>query len=131
MPDILLLERKGVVDLESRCILETSRDSIVTKVAAKGAPNVGEHEGNVLGEVFGEDGGQGGHCIVYSVGASRDSTIGEDENSSDGVDIVLDLSVKTVLVELVLLSSAGVDQAWGVEDANLGRKMVNAHSPCS
>ena len=89
--------------------METSRDSILTKVVAKGAPNIGEHEGSVFGQGLGKDGGQGGQCIVYADGAVRYGAIGEDENGGDGVDIVFDLSFNTLLVELVLLNSASVD----------------------
>jgi len=53
----------------------------------------------------------------------RDSAIGEDENRSDGVDMLLDLSCNTLLVELILLKTASVGQAWCVEDANLGKRL--------
>jgi len=51
---------------------------------------------------------------------TREGTIGEDENGSEGTDVLLDLSHNTLLVELVLLNTASVDQSRGVEDANLG-----------
>ena len=124
MLDRILLEHEGIVNLEPRSILETNQDSILTNVAANGAANIGEHESNVLGHVLGEDGGQGGQCIVYADRAARNGAIGEDENGSDGVDMVLDLRFKTLLVEFILLDSASVDQRRGVEDANLGRKML-------
>ena len=96
--------------MEPDGILETSRDSIFTKVAVKGTQNIGKHEANVFGQGLGKDGGQGGQCIVYADGAARNGAIGEDENGSDGIDMVLDLSFNTsLLAELVLLNSASVD----------------------
>ena len=106
----LFLEREGVVDLEPDGTSETSRDTILTKVVAKGAPNIGKHEASVFGQGLGKDGGQGGQCVVYAGGATRNGAIGEDENGSDGVDMVLDLSFNTSrLVEPILLSGASVD----------------------
>jgi hypothetical protein len=49
-------------------------------------------------------------CIVGADSDVRDGTLSEDENSSDGVDVVLDLSLDTLL-EPVLLNTTGVDQA--------------------
>jgi hypothetical protein len=49
----------------------------------------------------------------------RDCAIGEDENSSDGIDMVPDLSCNSLLVEFVMLNTAGVDQTRSV-DPNLG-----------
>ena len=44
-----------------------------------------------------------------------DSAIGEDENGSDGVDMLLDLRCNTLLVELILPKTASVGQARCVE----------------
>jgi len=128
--DVVLLECDGVIDMESRSILENGRDHILTNVRANGVPNIGEQEGGVFGWNLREDGGQSGECVAYSDGTARDGAIGEDENSSGGVDLVLDLSCNALPVELVMLNVVSVDQPRGVEDANLERKRlnVNAHS---
>ena len=52
--------------------------------------------------------------------AMWDGAIGENENGSDGVDVLLNLSGNAFPVELVLLS---VGEARGIEDANLGEKL--------
>ena len=76
----------------------------------EGGQDVGEHEGDVTGQRFGEDGGESGECIVGTDSDTWDSAIGENENSSDGVDVLLDLGRNTFLMELVLLNTAGVGQ---------------------
>ena len=52
-----------------------------------------------------------------------DSAIDEDENGSDGVDMLLDLVCNPLLVEPILLKTASVGQARCVEDANLGKRL--------
>jgi len=49
---------------------------------------------------------------------TRDSAIGEDENGSDRVDMLLNLSGDTLLVQLVLLRTASVGKPRRVDDAN-------------
>jgi len=70
--------------------------------------DVGEHEGDVTGQKLGKDGGQSGECIVSTDSDTRNGAIGEDKNSGDGADMLLDLSCNTLLVELVLMSTASV-----------------------
>jgi len=89
----------------------------------KWARYIGEHEGNVLGQGFGEDGGQSGQRVIGPDSHVRDGAIGEDENSGDRVDMLLDLSCNTLLVELIVLKTVSVGQARCVEDANLGRRL--------
>ena len=72
--------------------------------------DIGEHEGDVTGQRFGEDGGESGEWIVGADSDAWDSAIGEDEDSSDGFNVLLDLGRNTLLMELVLLSTAGVSQ---------------------
>jgi len=72
------------------------------------AQDVGEHEGNVVGQSVGEDGGQSGECILGANSDARNSAIGKDKNCSDGLDMLLDFSCNTPLVELVLLNTASV-----------------------
>jgi hypothetical protein len=45
----------------------------------------------------------------------------KDENGSDGVNVLLNLSRNTLLVEFVLLDTASVGQSRRVEDPNLGK----------
>ena len=72
--------------------MENGRDHILTNVQANGVPNIGEQEGDVVGWDLREDGGQSGECVAYADGTTRDGAISHDENSSGGVDMVLDLS---------------------------------------
>jgi len=125
------LKRDGVIEEELRCPFENLWDCIPGEVPIKWARYVGEHKGNVVGQGFGEDGGQSGQRVIGSGSHVRDSAIDEEENGSDGVDMLLDLSCNTLLVELILilLKTASVGQARCVEDANLGRRL--AYSPHS
>jgi len=88
---------------------------------------IGEYEGDVTGQRIGEDGGQSGECIVSTDSDTRNSAIGKDENGGDGVDTLLDLSCNTLLVEVVLLSTASVSQPRCVEDTNLWEEVMPGH----
>ena len=46
-----------------------------------------------------------------------------DEDSTDGIDAILDLIRNTPLVDLVLLNPASVRQPDGVKYANLGMRL--------
>jgi len=74
----------------------------------EGTQNVGEHEGNVVGQSVGEDGGQSGERVFGANSDARNSAIGKDKNCCDGVDALLDFSGNTSLVELVLLNTASI-----------------------
>jgi hypothetical protein len=87
--EVLLLERDGVVEVELRSPFEHLWDSILGEVPREGTQNVGKYEGNIVGQGFGEDGGQSGECIVGADSDAGDSAIGEDENGIDGVDVPL------------------------------------------
>jgi hypothetical protein len=74
----------------------------------EGAQDIGEHEGNVVVQGFREESGESGERIVCTDSDARDSAISEDENGSDGVDVLIDLIRNALLVELILLNAAGV-----------------------
>ena len=117
------MERDGVVEKELRSTFESIWNSISGEVPMEGARDIGEHERNVVGQGVGEDGRQSGECIVGADSDPRDGAIGEDKDRSDRVDVVLDLSRNTPLVELVLLNTASVGQPRRVEDADLGQRL--------
>jgi len=75
---MLLLERGRIVEEEPGSVFENIWDSIPGEVPMEGAQDIGEHEGNVTGNGFGEDGGQGGECIVCTDSDAREGAIGED-----------------------------------------------------
>ena len=54
---VLLLERDGVIEEEMRRLSETVWKSISGEVPVKGAQDIGEYEGNVMGQGLGKDGG--------------------------------------------------------------------------
>ena len=56
---------------------------------------------------------------MQSSSATRDGAIGEKENGSDRVYLLLKLNRNALLVEFVLVS---VGEARGIEDANLGKR---------
>ncbi len=58
---------------------------------------------------------------------ARDGPIDKDENGSNGIDVLLDLSRNILLVKGVLLRTASVDETRRVEDSNLGKRLLHAH----
>ena len=54
---VLLLERDGVIEEEMRRPSETVWEGISGEVPVKGAQNICEYEGNVMGQGLGKDGG--------------------------------------------------------------------------
>ena len=114
------LERDGIGEEKLRSTAEPGWDSLLGEGPRQGPGDVGEHEGNVVRQRFGEDGGQSGE---YIVGANNDAwnvTIGEDENGIDGVDVLLNFSSNILPVVLGLFN---VSQSRGVENANLGKRL--------
>ena len=94
-----------------------------------GARDIGEHEGGVAGQGFGEDGEQGGECIVGADSDARDGAIDKHKDRSDVIDAVFDMTSNTPLVELVLLYTPGVGQAGCVKETNLGTGLrISAYS---
>ena len=51
--EVIFLERDGVVDPEFTNVFETTRESIVAKIPRKGARNIREHEGDLVGKGIG------------------------------------------------------------------------------
>ena len=68
---------------------------------------------------MGEDGGQSGECGVGTNSDAWDGAIGEDENGSDRVGMLLDLSSNALLGGLVLRNTASIGEPGRVKDANL------------
>src|SRR5258706_8191654 len=126
---VLLLQRDGIVEEELRSAFEIIWEIIPGEAPMLAAQDIGEHEGGVAGQGSGEDSGQGRECIVGADSEARDGAISEDKNSSDGVNVVFDLSGNTPLVEPVMLNTPGVGQARCIKDANLGT--VSHNSACS
>ena len=56
-PEVLLLERNGVVEKELRSVFESIRDGVLGEVLVERARDIGVNEGNVVGRMLGEDGG--------------------------------------------------------------------------
>ena len=129
--EVLPLEANGVIEEELRSIVENVWESISGEVPMEGAQDIGEHEGDVPSQGLGEDGGQSRKCIISTDGDARHSTIGEDENCSDRVNVVLDLCRSSLLVEIIVLYIASIDQSWGIEDANLRKRLLTPYSPQS
>ena len=89
----------------------------------KRARYIGEHEGNILGQGLREDGGQHGQRVIGANSNARDGAIGEDENGSNRVDMLLDLIRDTLLVEFVVLDTASIGQPRCIKNANLGKRL--------
>ena len=117
------LERDGVVDMKLRGIPEHLWDSCRGEVTRERIRDVCEQEGNVVGQGFWEDSRQSGEYIARARSHAWDGPISDDENNIDGVDMLLNFSDDILLVELVLLNTAGVSQPRRVEDANLGKEL--------
>ena len=120
---VLPLERDGVVEEELRSALEFARNCFQGEVPMDWARDIGEHECNVVGQGFGEDGRQSGECIIGADSDSWDGSISEDKDRSNRINVLLDLSCNAPLMELILLKTSGVCQPWCVEDADLGARL--------
>lgn len=85
--------------------------------------HIGEHEANITGGYFGEDGGQNGGGVMLASIAARDSAVGEDKEGSDGVGEPLNLGRNILLDVLVLPDVASLGEPWRIEDANLEKRL--------
>jgi len=112
--EVLLLERDGVVEEELRCIFENRWDSVLGEIQREAARAIREQEGNVVGQAFGEESGQSGECVVRAGGDTLRGAIGEDEDGTDGIDVLLNLSCDALLVVLVLLNTASIRESGRV-----------------
>ena len=117
--EVLPLERNGVVQEELGSIFEDIWESIPGEVLVEGVRDIGEHKGKVVSQVRGEDGGESGECMVGTDSDAGDGAIGEDENRSDAVNVVPDLSCNTFLTKLVSPNITSISQPRCVEDADL------------
>ena len=106
--EILPLERNGVVEEALRGIFKRFWEILFGEVKKEWIRGVGKQEGNVLARRSRENGGQSGKGIIGSGVGARDGAIGKDENSSDGIDMLLDLSCNSLRLECVLLRIASV-----------------------
>ena len=102
---------------------ELVRDGVLGEVPRERTRDISKYECNVVGKGFGDESRQNGESIVGSASNARNSAISKDQNGSDGVNVLLDLSDNLFLVELVLLNTSSVGQPRGVEDANLGTRL--------
>ena len=121
---IPLLERDGIVEKKVWSIPENGGEGLHGEVPVETTRYIGEHKRNVVDQGLGEDGEQSGECIVGADSDTRDSTIGEDDNGSDGINMLLDLFRNNPLAELVLLKTTSVGESRGVEDADLGKRLA-------
>jgi len=92
------------------------------EVRQGGARDIGEHEGDVAGQTFGEDGGQGGKRIVCADSDAWGGAIGEDENGSNRVNVLLHVTHSPIHAVLLLLNAANVGQPRRVKDPDLRTK---------
>ena len=116
-----LLERDRVVKDELGGVFEYPWDSVLAEIPGEGTRDIGEHEGNILGEGFREESGQSGQCIVATDSNALNTAIGEEKNGGNGIYMLLDLGRDTIFVAFVLLSTTCIGQSRGVEDADLGK----------
>lgn len=58
---------------------------------------------------------------------ARDGAIDKDENGSNGIDMLLDLSRNTLLVKGILMRTSSVGKTRRVEDADLGKRLLHAN----
>lgn len=117
------LECDGVVGKKPGSASEFVGDRFHGEVQIEGVQDIGEDERNVGGQGLRDHGGQRGECIVST---DHDAAIGEGENNSDGVDVLLVLCHNAPFLEFILLDAASVGQSRGVEDTNLGKRL---HTP--
>ena len=104
-------------------IFETLWECSGREILKERVRDIGEDEGNVVGQLSREDSGQSGE---RSVGTRRDtwsSAIGDDENGGDRVDVLLDLSGDTFFGGVVLWNTPRIGETRCVEDANLRKRL--------
>ena len=118
---VLLLECDQVIEEESRSVFESLWDSVVGEVERDSVWNIREQEGNVTGQAFGEESGQGREYIVHANRDTRDGTVGEDENGTDDIEVILYFNGNALFVEGVLMKTPSISQSRRIEDANLGK----------
>jgi hypothetical protein len=121
--EVLFLERNGVVDPELRCLPENLWEGVLGEVPGERIRDVSEHEADFVGQGVGQDVGQNGEHEWQTASTARDGAIGDEKNSSDGFDVILDLCRNTRFVELILFKTPGVGKSRGVDDANLGKRL--------
>jgi hypothetical protein len=115
------MKRDGIVEEGLWSAFENIWEGILGEVRVERARNIGVYKGSIIGRGFRGDGGQSGECIVGADCDTRYRAIDEDENGSDGVNVLPDLGLNTLLVELVLLRISSVGEPRSVKDANLGK----------
>ena len=116
------MERNGVVEEELRGDFEHRWDGIPGEVAREAACDISEQEGNVVGHGTGEDSGQSGERVVHAGSDALDGAIGDDEDGTDKVEVLLNLGHDAFLVDLVFLKPTSVGQSGYIEDANLRKR---------
>ena len=121
--EVLLLKRNGVVEKEVRSVFETLWECSGREILKERVRDIGEKEGNVVGQLSGEDSGQSGERSVDTRGDTWSSAIGDDENGGDRVDVLLDLSGNTLFRGIVLWKMASIGESRHVEDANLRKRL--------
>ena len=115
---VLPLKRDGVIEEEPRGWFENVRGEIIVKRAR----DIGEHEGNIgRGPV--EGGRYGGEYTASADSDTGDVAIGEYEDGSGGVDVLLDLGLDTFCLEPVFQKPGSVGEPRRVDDADLGRRL--------
>ena len=102
------MQRDGIVEEELRSVLQNNWETVPGEVPMEGVRDIGEHDGGVASEGLGEDGGESGECIVGADRNTRDGAIRDNDDSSDGIDVFLDLGGNTRLVEGVSLNTPSV-----------------------
>ena len=108
--EVLPLDGDGVVEEELRDAFENLWENIPREVLIQRIRGVGEQEGDVLEPGSREDGGESGEGRFGTDVDARYRAIDKSENSSDGVNDLLE--------EFVFMNIAGVRR---VENANLER----------
>ena len=77
------LERDRIVEEKVWSISKNVGDGLLGEVPVETTRDIGEHEGNVVDQRLGEDGGQSGERIVGTDSDTWDGAIGEDK---DGIN---------------------------------------------
>ena len=91
------------------------------------AQDIGKLKRNFGDQGLAEDGGQRGEHRVSTSGAAWDDAIGKDKSGTDGVDVRLDLGLNALIVELILVKTAGMGQLRRVEGCESWEEVVHTH----
>jgi len=117
------VECDGVIEDELGSSFEDIWDGISREVLIEDRGGIAKDGANVFDWDPEGDGREKGECGVGTNSDARDGTIGENDNGSNRVGVLLHLCGDILHVEPILWTISSVGEPRCVEDANLGKRL--------